>query len=148
MTEAPQKVDIGQLKTLFEMVPYAKFLGVQLEMKGDELTAVLPYKDSLIGNPLLPALHGGVVGAMMELTAIAQLLLTQGTGKIPKTIDISIDYLRSGRPVETYARAQVTKLGRRIANVRVEAWQYDRADPIAALHGHFLLTSPDSAPEA
>ena len=148
MTEAPQKVDIGQLKTLFEMVPYAKFLGVQLEMKGDELTAVLPYKDSLIGNPLLPALHGGVVGAMMELAAIAQLLLTQGTGKIPKTIDISIDYLRSGRPVETYARAQVTKLGRRIANVRVEAWQYDRADPIAALHGHFLLTSPDSAPEA
>ena len=148
MTEAPQKVDIGQLKTLFEMVPYAKFLGVQLEMKGDELTAVLPYKDSLIGNPLLPALHGGVVGAMMELTAIAQLLLTQGTGKIPKTIDISIDYLRSGRPVETYARAHVTKLGRRIANVRVEAWQLDRADPIAAMHGHFLLTSPDSAPEA
>ena len=148
MTEAPQKVDIGQLKTLFDMVPYAKFLGVQLEMKGDELTAILPYKDSLIGNPLLPALHGGVVGAMMELAAIAQLLLTQGTGKIPKTIDISIDYLRSGRPVETYARAQVTKLGRRIANVRVEAWQYDRADPIAALHGHFLLTSPDSAPEA
>ena len=148
MTEASQKVDIGQLKTLFDMVPYAKFLGVQLEMKGDELTAILPYKDSLIGNPLLPALHGGVVGAMMELAAIAQLLLTQGTGKIPKTIDISIDYLRSGRPVETYARAQVTKLGRRIANVRVEAWQYDRADPIAALHGHFLLTSPDSAPEA
>ena len=148
MTEAPQKVDIGQLKTLFDMVPYAKFLGVQLEMKGDELTAILPYKDSLIGNPLLPALHGGGVGAMMELAAIAQLLLTQGTGKIPKTIDISIDYLRSGRPVETYARAQVTKLGRRIANVRVEAWQYDRADPIAALHGHFLLTSPDSAPEA
>ena len=148
MTEAPQKVDIGQLKTLFEMVPYAKFLGVQLEMKGDELTAVLPYKDSLIGNPLLPALHGGVVGAMMELTAIAQLLLTQGTGKIPKTIDISIDYLRSGRPVETYARAHVTKLGRRIANVRVEAWQLDRADPIAAMHGHFLLTTPNSAPEA
>ena len=148
MTEAPQKVDIGQLKTLFDMVPYAKFLGVQLEMKGDELTAILPYKDSLIGNPLLPALHGGVVGAMMELAAIAQLLLTQGTGKIPKTIDISIDYLRSGRPVETYARAHVTKLGRRIANVRVEAWQLDRADPIAAMHGHFLLTTPNSAPEA
>ena len=148
MTEAPQKVDIGQLKTLFDMVPYAKFLGVQLEMKGDELTAILPYKDSLIGNPLLPALHGGVVGAMMELTAIAQLLLTQGTGKIPKTIDISIDYLRSGRPVETYARAHVTKLGRRIANVRVEAWQLDRADPIAEMHGHFLLKTPNSAPEA
>lgn len=139
MSDAVPKVDTGQLKSLFEMVPYAKFLGVQFELKGDELTAILPFKDSLIGNPMLPALHGGVIGAMMELTAVAQIFLIQGTGKIPKTIDISIDYLRSGRPVDTFARAHVTKLGRRIANVRVEAWQANRADPIAALHGHFLL---------
>jgi uncharacterized protein (TIGR00369 family) len=145
MSEDAQKVDGRQLKTLFEMVPYAKFLGVEFELKGDELTALLPFKDSLIGNPVLPALHGGVVGAMMELTAVAQIFLIQGTGKIPKTIDISIDYLRSGRPVETFARAHVTKLGRRIANVRVEAWQANRADPIAALHGHFLLQGSEPA---
>jgi uncharacterized protein (TIGR00369 family) len=144
MSEDAQKFDGQQLKSLFEMVPYAQFLGVSFELKGDELTAVLPFKQSLIGNPVLPALHGGVVGAMMELTAVAQIFLTQGTGKVPKTIDISIDYLRSGRPVETFARAHVTKLGRRIANVRVEAWQFDRADPIAALHGHFLLQAPDT----
>ena len=135
------QVDGRELRTLFETVPYAKFLGIGFELKGDELTAILPFKDALIGNPMLPALHGGVVGAMMELTAVAQIFLTQGTGKIPKTIDISIDYLRSGRPVDTFARAHVTKLGRRIANVRVEAWQANRADPIAALHGHFLLQS-------
>lgn len=143
MTQVSQKVESGQLRSLFEMVPYAKFLGIEFELKGDELTALLPFKDSLIGNPMLPALHGGVVGAMMELTAVAQIFLTQGTGKIPKTIDISIDYLRSGRPVPTFARAHVTKLGRRIANVRVEAWQANRGDPIAALHGHFLLQTTD-----
>jgi uncharacterized protein (TIGR00369 family) len=147
MSQDAQKVDGRQLKTLFEMVPYAKFLGVEFELKGDELTALLPFKDSLIGNPVLPALHGGVVGAMMELTAVAQIFLIQGTGKIPKTIDISIDYLRSGRPVDTFARAHVTKLGRRIANVRVEAWQANRADPIAALHGHFLLQGSEAAQE-
>jgi uncharacterized protein (TIGR00369 family) len=145
MSQPAVKVDISRLKRLFEAVPYAKFLGVQFEMKGDELTAILPFKDSLIGNPMLPALHGGVVGAMMELTAVAQIFLTQGTGQVPKTIDISIDYLRSGRPVDTFARAHVTKLGRRIANVRVEAWQFDRADPIAALHGHFLLQTVEEA---
>jgi uncharacterized protein (TIGR00369 family) len=143
MSDAAQKFNGDDLQKLFEMVPYAQFLGVSFELKGDELTAVLPFKPSLIGNPVLPALHGGVVGAMMELTAVAQIFLTQGTGKVPKTIDISIDYLRSGRPVDTFARAHVTKLGRRIANVRVEAWQFDRADPIAALHGHFLLQSSE-----
>jgi uncharacterized protein (TIGR00369 family) len=145
MSEAAKAISVVDLKALFEMVPYAKFLGVSFELKGDELTAILPFKQSLIGNPVLPALHGGVVGAMMELTAVAQIFLTQNTGKVPKTIDISIDYLRSGRPVDTFARAHVTKLGRRIANVRVEAWQGNRGDPIAALHGHFLLQPNDEA---
>lgn len=142
------QLDPEALKALFARVPYARFIGLRLELKGDELTAVLPYKDSLIGNPMLPALHGGVVAALMELTAVAQITLSQPVGeggalKVPKTIDVSIDYLRSGRPVDTFARAHVTKLGRRIANVRVEAWQQLRDDPIATLHGHFLL--PDAA---
>lgn len=142
---APIRLDAGVLRTLFDRVPYARFLGMSFELKGDELTAVLPFKQELIGNPMLPALHGGVVAAMMELTAVAQIFLAQnaqgvpGAQRVPKTIDVSIDYLRSGRPVDTYARAHLTKLGRRIANVRVEAWQYDRADPIATLHGHFLV---------
>jgi acyl-coenzyme A thioesterase PaaI-like protein len=33
----------------------------------------------------------------------------------------------------------VTKHGRRVCNVRAEAWQEDRARPIATLHGHFLV---------
>ncbi|GIU67452.1 PaaI family thioesterase [Candidatus Phycosocius spiralis] len=142
-SSAPTHSDQTALRALFEAVPYAKFLGVEVELKGDELTVILPFKDSLIGNPLLPALHGGVVGALMELTAVAQIFLVHNAKKVPKIIDISIDYLRSGKPNPTYARAHVTKLGRRIANVRVEAWQFDRADPIAALHGHFLLQSDE-----
>jgi uncharacterized protein (TIGR00369 family) len=140
---APVRVSLDQLRGLFETVPYARFLGIEFELRGDELTAVLPFKDSLIGNPMLPALHGGVIGAMMELTAVGQIYLAQEARQVPKTIDISIDYLRSGRPVDTYARAHLTKLGRRIANVRVEAWQFDKADPIATLHGHFLVQQPD-----
>ncbi|MBU6408371.1 MAG: PaaI family thioesterase [Alphaproteobacteria bacterium] len=126
-------------------IPYARFLGVRPELRGDELTLVLPYRDALIGNPMLPALHGGVVGAFMELTAVAQLALTAGVGgHLPKTIDMSIDYLRSGRPSDVFARARVVKVGRRIANVAVEAWQHARAEPIAALRGHFLMRAAEN----
>src|SRR5262245_50335584 len=118
-----------------ERVPYAAFLGVRAELKGDELTLVLPFKDALIGNPLLPALHGGVVSALMELTALVQIAVTSNASHFAKTIDIGIDYLRSGRPIDTFARARVVKIGRRIANVQAEAWQKERGQPIAALHG-------------
>ena len=120
-------------------IPYATFLGVRAEQRGDELTLILPYKEMLIGNPMLPALHGGVVGAFMELAAIAQLSIATRGARLPKTIDITIDYMRSGKPKDTFARARVVRTGRRIANVHVEAWQGERAAPIAALHGHFLL---------
>jgi uncharacterized protein (TIGR00369 family) len=109
------------------------------ELKGDELTLILPYSEHLVGNPLLPALHGGVVGALMELTAITQLAIASKSEKFAKTIDIGVDYLRSGKPVDTYARARVIKIGRRIANVQAEAWQKERSQPIAAMHGHFLV---------
>ncbi len=121
-------------------IPYASFLGVRAELKGDELTLIMPYSEQLIGNPLLPALHGGVVGALMELTAITQLAVASKSEKFAKTIDIGVDYLRSGKPIDTYARARVVKIGRRIANVQAEAWQNERSQPIAAMHGHFLVS--------
>ncbi len=132
-----------RLTAALARIPYATFLGVRAELKGDELTLVLPYADHLVGNPLLPALHGGVVAALMELTAITQLAIASKSEKFPKTIDVGFDYLRSGKPVDTYARARVVKIGRRIANVQAEAWQGQREQPIAAMHGHFLVSEEE-----
>jgi uncharacterized protein (TIGR00369 family) len=128
-----------RLAAALSRIPYAGFLGVRAELRGDELTLILPYSEHLVGNPLLPALHGGVVGALMELTAITQLAIASKSEKFAKTIDIGVDYLRSGKPTDTYARARVIKVGRRIANVQAEAWQNERSQPIAAMHGHFLV---------
>ncbi len=61
------------LAKLVAAVPYATFLGVSFDRRGDELTATLRYDDKLIGNPMLPALHGGAIAAFMEVTAIIEL---------------------------------------------------------------------------
>ncbi len=128
------------LATLVQRIPYAQFLGVHVEQRGNEITLVMPFKDSLIGNVMLPALHGGTIGALLEFTAVIQLLAESQSSSLPKTVDFSIDYLRSGRPETTYARASIAKHGRRVANVQVEAWQSERGKPIATGHGHFMLS--------
>ena len=138
MTPGPR--DIADL---IEAIPYARFIGMKIQIFGDEMTGVLPYIEHNLGNPSLPALHGGVIGAFMEVTALAQLSIAEPQARMPRSVDVSIDYLRSGRPIATYARAHVNKVGRRIANVQVEAWQEERARPIAALRGHFMLTPAD-----
>ena len=128
------------MQALVDHIPYAKFMGIRVDRKGNEITMVLPFKEMLIGNPVLPALHGGAIGTFLELTSVIQLMYNTQCERLPKTVDISIDYLRSGRPVETYGRAFVTRQGRRVANVRAEIWQEEIKKPIAASHGHFLLT--------
>jgi uncharacterized protein (TIGR00369 family) len=119
--------------------PYVKRLGVIFDEHGDELTGILPYTESLVGNPLIPALHGGAIGAFMEITASAGLMAASDLSALPKPIDVAVDYLRPGRPSDVYARAAITRQGSRVANVRVEAWQERRSAPIATLHGHFLI---------
>ncbi len=149
------------LGALVHGVPYIRFLGIEFDRRGDELTAVMPFEDKLIGNPLLPALHGGATAAFLEVTAIIGLSwsmlwddietgtldpddLSQGKlPRLPKTIDFTVDYLRSGLPRDAYARAQVTRSGRRYASVHVEAWQDNRARPFAQASGHFLMPSRD-----
>lgn len=127
------------LQALLASIPYVGFLGMEASVDGGAVLARLPFREPLIGNTSLPAIHGGVIGAFLELTALAALSArVPGRGQA-RTIDVTIEYLRSGRPEATFAAAEVVKLGRRIANVRVEAWQSDRSKPIAALRGHFLL---------
>lgn len=131
----------ARLAAFVANAPYLKFLGMRVEMAGAEMTAILPFAPDLIGNTHLPALHGGAIGAFLEITALAQLAVIQDGPKSAKTIDVTIDYLRPGRAQTSYARAEVRKIGRTIASVHVEAWQDDRANPFAALRGHFLLSA-------
>src|SRR6056297_300665 len=124
------------LNALIQGVPYIQFLGIEFDRRGDELTAVMPFQDRLIGNPLLPALHGGATAAFLEVTAIIGLswamlwdriesgaldpdeLAKGNLPRLPKTIDFTVDYLRSGLPRDAYARAHVARSGRRYASVR------------------------------
>jgi acyl-coenzyme A thioesterase PaaI-like protein len=149
------------LKALVQGVPYIRFLGVQFDRRGDELTAIMPFEEKLIGNPLLPALHGGATAAFLEITAIiglswgtlweeiergafdAETLVGGDLPRLPKTIDFTVDYLRSGLPRDAYARAQINRSGRRYASVHVEAWQDNRGRPFAQATGHFLMPRRD-----
>ena len=144
------------LSALVDGVPYIRFLGIGFERRGDELTAVLNYDDKLIGNPALPALHGGVTAAFLEVTAIVTLSwamlwddleagrldaegMSLDTLRLPKTIDFTVDYLRSGLPRDAYARARLNRSGRRYSSVHVEGWQDNRARLFAQGTGHFLM---------
>ena len=145
------------LQTLVGSVPFIDFLGLKFDRRGDELTAIFPFDDRFIGNPVLPAIHGGATAAFLELTAVVGLawsilwdatetgdfniadMTAENLPRLPKTIDFTVDYLRTGLPRDAYARARITRSGRRYASVQVEGWQDNRDRPFAQGIGHFLM---------
>ncbi|WP_133407367.1 PaaI family thioesterase [Parashewanella tropica] len=131
--------ETNDFEQLLAHVPYAKWIGMDVERFGYELVFRLPAKDSNIGNPVLPAIHGGVIAGFMEMSAIVQLMVFMHTEKVPKIVDFSIDYLRAGYHKDTFVECHITRQGRRVANVNINCWQSSRKQLIATARAHFLI---------
>ncbi|MBI3180798.1 MAG: PaaI family thioesterase [Myxococcales bacterium] len=129
----------GEWSALVEAVPYLRFLGVSVEERDGELLGRMRFSGHLVGNPSLPALHGGTLGALLEGAAQFELIYRAETLVLPKTITITVDYLRSGRAQDTWARARIVRKGRRVTTVHSTAWQDDESKPIAAATTHLLI---------
>jgi len=128
-----------------QRIPYVDYLGIRVAPHPEHPVYRMPFHPRLIGNPKLPALHGGVVAGFAETAALLQLMQSLQGAKQPKVIDFSVDYLRSGRPEECFAQCDVVRLGGRVALVTVRVWQRSPELPIAVARGHFLLSTQASA---
>lgn len=125
---------------ILDVIPYSSFIGVKAKIEDNRILYFMPEQHSNIGNPSLPAIHGGVIGGFMELSAAVELLYTLNIEKIPKVADFSLDYLRPGRFQTTYASCSVLRHGKKLVNVSVVAWQDSPDKPIATARCHFLVS--------
>lgn len=134
-----QAPDAGTLGRWLQKIPYAGYLGIEARIEDGEILFILPENEELVGNAMLPAIHGGVVGGFMEMAGALHLIARMDQPVVPRTINFSLDYLRPTRLRDTYARCQVTRQGRQVANVAITAWQENSDTPCATARAHFLL---------
>jgi uncharacterized protein (TIGR00369 family) len=132
MLEAPEDPT-----SVFTNSPFARFLGI---LVGSDDSLIMPFSPQIIGNPILPAIHGGMTGAFLETTALFGVTRELGFSAMPKPIGLTINYLRSGRALDSHARVSIVKQGRRIVAFEAQAWQDDATKPIASAFGHFMLS--------
>ena len=124
---------------------YQTFLGIRTETDADGLPfcTFLPGPTSIGREGVM---HGGAVASLLEAAAFACLRTAldkrEAEGSPPLTLEslsITVDYLRPGLAVESYAQATIVKLGGRSASLLVEAWNEDRSKPIAAANMSLLI---------
>ena len=127
-----------------DMLPYAQLLDLRFEQDDSEVKLIMPFSIGLVGAP--GRLHGGALAGLLEIAGVAAVIVAQPDAlRMPRIrpVTVTVDFMREGTPIDTFAAAEVTRLGRRIVNVSARAWQYDRSRPIAAANLNFLLDWPE-----
>lgn len=127
------------------LTPYARSLGIELaEWEDDTPVLCVAFEEAVEGRP--EHYHGGATGGLLETAGYAALraeLDRRGREAILKPINITVQYLSAGKSRTSFAKGRVTKLGRRSANLTVEAWQDDRSRPIATAVMNVLMAEPE-----
>lgn len=121
-----------------KLPPYGELLGLSIEPGAEAPVLVMPFADAVIGRPGF--VHGGALGGLLEMAAVGALWQALGDDSIRiKPINLTVDYMRGGRGKPTRARGHVSRLGNRIANIEVLAWQDDETRPIASGRINYLI---------
>jgi uncharacterized protein (TIGR00369 family) len=108
-----------------EVIPFNAYLGLSiLDLGRGHASMLMPFAPHLIGNPAVPALHGGTLSALADTAGGASVFASIRPGDAVSTIDLRIDYLRPGAPLDTVAEAEVVRLGNRVGVARIRLWQH------------------------
>ncbi len=120
---------------------YARSLGLRVcRVENDLPVLTVDFGPNVEGRP--GAFHGGATAGLLEnagYAALRTVLLAEGRDPVLKPINITVQYLSAGKQKPTYALGRITRLGRRNANLTVEAWQDDRERPIASAVMNILM---------
>jgi acyl-coenzyme A thioesterase PaaI-like protein len=129
------------------LTAYARAMGIAIveSVGAGPPILSLDFRHDLEGRP--GAWHGGAIAGLLETAGYAALsaeLATLGRDPLLKPINITVQYLSTGRTRMSYARARIVRLGRRNANLAVEAWQDDPDKPIASAIMNILMAEPEA----
>ena len=121
MSDFPEQI----LKLMADQVPFNRLLGIQGESaSAGACVLVLPVRPEFLGDFRRPALHGGVVSALIDTAGGVAAWSTLGPDESVSTVDLTVDFLEPAGPAAPLrAAAQLVRKGNRVCHVRVAVTQ-------------------------
>jgi uncharacterized protein (TIGR00369 family) len=130
-------VDLEDVKKFMNMVPFNAVLGIQIDdLREGFCRMSVPFREEFIGDPSRPALHGGVLSAVIDTCGGAAIWTQIEKGDALSTVDLRVDYLRPGQPRDFIVEGRVLRLGNRVGVAEMIAYHPgSEGKPIASGKG-------------
>ncbi|MGE8164718.1 PaaI family thioesterase [Paraburkholderia sp. NPDC080076] len=140
-----QQLTAEQVQAMLTRGPYHQWLGLRvLEVGDDSIEIAATWREEWVVNPERRYTHGGILAALVDLTA--DWALVSKTGRGVPTIDLRVDYHRAAMPGDLIACGKVVKFGSAISVA--EAHIYDQSGALLASGRGVYSTAPAPAPKA
>ncbi|MGE5169644.1 MAG: PaaI family thioesterase [Rudaea sp.] len=137
-----QAPGVAQVQALITRGPFHRWLGLEVVSVGDgEIEVKAKWREEWVVNPDRGYTHGGILAALIDLTA--DWALVSRTGRGVPTIDMRIDYHRAAMPGDLVARGKLVKWGGQYAVA--EAQVFDRDGALVASGRGVYFTAPPKA---
>jgi acyl-coenzyme A thioesterase PaaI-like protein len=121
--------------------PYAIGLGCLIDRReGDVPVLACDYGPRTAGRP--GYWHGGALSGLLEMAAVTAVQAALGINMHRlKPVNVAVQFMRGGVEKRAFAMGRVIRQGRRLVNVTAEAWQDDRAKPLAMAQMHVMIAA-------
>ena len=108
------KYDTENLADVMQIAPFHRWLGLKIvQQSSDQLELEMPWRDELVSNPVIGAVHGGILASLIDLTGLYAIIAAGGIARA--TVDLRVDYHRAATNGPLRAIGQVVKLGKTIS---------------------------------
>lgn len=130
--DSPRTAHLTELRELMlARIPFNRVLGIQiLELEPGRALLAVPFRPELVGDPVRPALHGGVISALADTCGGCAVWSTIGEGDRVSTVDLRVDYLRPGRLEDLHALGEVQRVGNRVGVAKISLFHPSRPDEL------------------
>lgn len=114
-------------------VAFNRLLGLRIsELREGFVRMELAFKPDFVGDPHRPALHGGVMSAMLDTCGGAAVWSAVDPGDRVSTVDLRVDYLRPGPLEDLVCEARVLRLGNRVGVTEMQVFTSAEPERIIA----------------
>jgi acyl-coenzyme A thioesterase PaaI-like protein len=132
-------LDEKNANDIVSSIPFAQYLNIQIQQNiNGEIIFLLPFAEKNIGNPVIRALHGGIMASFAECAATLMIIGTVAHDHLPKCVNQTTEYLSSSKAVDTFAKVKMNRVGKRVIHSATTCWQ-EEGKPVVISHARFLV---------
>ncbi len=119
--------------------PFNAWMGLRILKLDEETIEIgLTWREEMISNPEARRTHGGILGALIDVTA--DFMIAAKVGVPAPTVDMRVDYHRAAMPGDLRAVGRIIRMGRTFGVAGAEV--FDGDDKLIASGRGLYYTAP------